>query len=225
MKPYYEHAGIVIYHGDCREILPQLDKVDLVLTDPPYGIGFDRENTSMSCGMRVDGSQRKYNAWSAPRPKGYETFNWDQEKVDYNIFNDLFNKSRQQIIWGGNYYPFPISGGWFVWDKGVVMPTLSKCELAWSNISEHIEIYRYLWAGFRKEIPEDRAHPTQKPLSLIKWCIEQAKDADTILDPFMGSGTTLRAAKDLGKQCIGIEIEEKYCEIAAQRLSQEVLPL
>ncbi len=225
MKPYYDEDGIQIFLADCREVIPTLPKVDLVLTDPPYGIGFDRENTSMSCGMRVDGSFRVYNSWKSARPKGYETKDWDQHKISTDAIDLIFKAADAQIIWGGNYYHFPISGGWLVWDKQVTMTSLSKCELAWSSVSEHIEIFRYLWAGYRKEIPEERYHPTQKPLSLMKWCLSlpSTRGFRTILDPFMGVGTTLVAAKDLGLKAIGIEIEEKYAEIAANRLRQGVL--
>ena len=219
---YYREKDIVVIHSDCRIVLPYLDPVDLVLTDPPYGIGFDRENTSMSCGMRVDGSQREYKKWSQPTPKGYETEDWDT-KPEQETFNLIFKTSKNQIIWGGNYFGFEPTGGWLVWDKEVVMPTLSKCELAWTSFLGHIEIKRYLWAGFRKEKPEDRAHPTQKPIEVMQWCILQApEDCRTILDPFMGSGTTLQAAKNLGKQAIGIEISEKHCSDAVKRLQQEV---
>jgi DNA modification methylase len=220
MKPYYEHGGITIYHGDCREILPTLPKVDLVLTDPPYGIDFGSEKESMSAGIRKDGTQRKYNEWSNPTPKKYEQFN--DIKPDQATFDLIFKASENQIIWGGNYFQLPTTGGWLVWDKMVVMPTLSKCELAWTNFMEHIEIKHYLWAGFRKEKPEERWHPTQKPIEVIQWAINVAPKHETILDPFMGSGTTLRAAKDLGRKAIGIEIEEKYCDIAVKRLQQEV---
>ena len=213
-----EHIGdATLYLGDCLEILPTLGKVDAVVTDPPYGIGFDHENVSMSCGMRKDGSQRKYNAWAGARPKGYEAKDWDV-KPDQSIFDAIFSASSDQIIWGGNYFGLPATGGWLVWDKMVTMTTLSKCEVAWTSCLGHIEIIHYLWAGFRKEKPEDRFHPTQKPAEVMQWCLGFLPGAETILDPFMGSGTTGVACANLGRHFIGIEIEEKYFDIACRRI-------
>ena len=103
------------------------------------------------------------------------------------------------------------------------MPTLSKCELAWVSFMEHTEIKHYLWAGFRKERSEERYHTTQKPLDIMRWCLQFLPEAQIILDPFAGSGTTLVAAKQEGKKFIGIEISEKYCKIARDRLKQGVL--
>lgn len=106
------------------------------------------------------------------------------------------------------------------WDKGVVMPTLSKAELAWVSFMGHTEIKKYLWAGFRKEKPEERYHTTQKPLEIMKWCLSFVEDdVKTILDPFGGSCTTLIAAEELGRKCICIEKEAKYVKICHERLA------
>jgi DNA modification methylase len=214
-------AKIELILGDCLQEMKKIpDKsIDLVLTDPPYGIGFDRENLSMSCGMRKDGSQRVYNKWTNPRAKGYETKNWDI-KPTQDVFNEIFRISKNQIIWGGNYFSLPATGGWLVWDKMVTMTSLSKCELAWTSFLGHIEIFHYLWAGFRKQKPEERYHPTQKPKEVMNWCIRFLPDIQTILDPFMGSGTTGVACKELHRNFIGIEIEPKYFEIAKRRIDQ-----
>ena len=105
-----------------------------------------------------------------PRPKKYEK--WDDTKPSKEFRSDeIFRVSKNQIIWGGNYFELPISGGWLIWDKQVVMPTLSKCELAWTSFLGHTEINRYLWAGFRKERYEERYHTTQKPLEIMMWCL------------------------------------------------------
>jgi DNA modification methylase len=208
LKPYYDEDGITIYHGDCREILPQLDRSDLLLTDPPYGIGKDGQKPS-------DGAHggRKY----------YEFLGWDGERPSQFTFALLLAAAEEHIIWGGNYFAdyLPAQMKWLVWDKGQRI-NQSDGELAWTSLGGALRICTMN----RVELMLDGAeHPTQKPLKLIKWCLEQAPNAKTIVDPYMGSGTSLRAAKDLGRTAVGIEREEKYCEIAAKRLAQGVLPL
>lgn len=207
--------------GDCLDVMRSMpDKcIDLVLTDPPYGIGFDCENESMSCGMRKDGSQRVYNKWSNPRPVGYNKKDWDNEKPSKEIFMEIFRVSKRQIIFGGNYFELPPSGSWIVWDKQVVMPTLSKCELAWVSWGGHIEIFRYLWAGFRKEKPEERFHPTQKPADLITMILQKySEPSEIVFDPFAGSGTTAIACLETGRNYILVEKEPEYVDIINKRI-------
>lgn len=211
-SPYYSEPGITIYHGDCREILPMLPKVDLLLTDPPYGIGHP-------CDFKSSGRNKLASAINYP-----------------DVINDdkPFDPSAlivfPCIIWGANYFAskLPEKSGWLVWDKERPDDLdQSTCELAWSNVVKGCRRLRYLWHGWSRAGEDELYHPTQKPVALMQWCLSLrwTKDARTILDPFMGSGTTLRAAKDLGRQAIGIEISEQYCEIAAKRMQQEVLPL
>jgi len=213
MKPYYEHAGITIYHGDCREILPELEKVDLVLTDPPYGI-------KMSQGFGG------FGGFGEPIARKQYPDIWDNDRPDPILFNFLIDGSANQIIWGGNFFAdiLPRSTHWIFWNKLQTMPTFGDGELAWTNFErKSVRMVTVEWNGLLGKEPEGRKHPTQKPLKLLLWCVTEYSELHkTILDPFMGSGTTLRAAKDLGRKAIGIEIEEKYCEIAAKRLSQEV---
>ena len=216
--PYYEHAGIVIYHGDCREILPGLPKSDLLLTDPPYGIGADADAHKRSGAVQGHGNRR------AAR-RIYEASNWDANPPDAQTIALIRGHAKYQIIFGGNFFALPASRCWLVWDKQNADNDFADCELAWTNLDKAVRKIAWLWNGFARENNEPRFnHPTQKPLGVLKWAIGQAPDrCDTILDPFMGSGTTLVAAKNLGRKAIGIEIEEKYCEIAAKRLSQEVM--
>ena len=205
MKPYYSHAGITIYHGDCREILPTLPKCDLLLTDPPYGIGRDGRRPSTS---------------SHGGHKGYEFRGWDKEIPAKATFRLMYEAATDWIIWGANYFaPFMIPGpGWLLWDKGQRIDQADG-ELAASSRKASLRIFECN----RVAIMQDGAvHPTQKLRAVMAWCLMLFPDAQTILDPFMGSGTTLVAAKNLGRKAIGIEIEERYCEIAAKRLSQEV---
>ena len=218
IKPYYQDSHCTIYHGDCREILPQLPKVDLVLTDPPYGIKQDRgANTGGRDGF---GNNIKRN------PNRYEG-GWDQERPHESTIRAILSASDNAIVWGGNYFAdlLPVNGKWLVWDKEQTMPTYSDAELAWTNLSGvSVKMFRYNGSGLMAK-EKNRQHPTQKPVSLILWCLRFFPDVKTILDPYLGSGTTLVAAKQLGKKGTGIEINEKYAEIAARRLQQEYLPL
>lgn len=212
MKPYFEEGGIVIYHGDCREILPALPKVDLVLTDPPYGIGAAKRGT---IGTSKNG-----------QVKDYGKSDWDNEPPPAWIWGLLAEKSIHQIIFGGNYFPVSPSSCWLVWDKDNT-GDFADAELAWTNLAKAVRLLKWRWNGMLQEDmahKEYRDHPTQKPVAVMKWALSQAPDTvRTVLDPFMGSGTTLVACKQAGLQCIGIEREEKYCEIAARRLAQGVL--
>ena len=207
IEPYYQHAGITIYHGDCREILPELEPVDLVLTDPPYGIGESRNDNGSRGLLAV--------------PKNYPIESWDDEAPQW--FADMMPFGKNHIIWGGNYFDLPPQSKWLIWDKINGKTDFADCEMAWTDLQGATRLIQHQWNGMMRVGKEHRQHRTQKPRNLMRWCIQEAGEPQTILDPFMGSGTTLRAAKDLGRQAIGIEIEEKYCEIAANRLRQEVL--
>jgi hypothetical protein len=209
VKPYYEHAGITIYHGDCREVLPGLEVVDLVLADPPYGI--NHPTTYKTNGRDCLAECRDY-----PPVFG-----------DDEPFDPTWLLGWPCILWGGNHYAsrLPDSGGWLVWDKERPDDLdQATCELAWSNVVRGVRRLRFLWHGMIRAGDDVLCHPTQKPVALMRWCLtlRWTRDKRVIADPYMGSGTTLRAAKDLGRKAIGIEIEERYCEIAANRLGQEV---
>jgi DNA modification methylase len=207
--PYYDDGhGIVIYHGDCREILPHLPKVDLVLTDPPYGMRWDGRLKRKS----VNGQGGTFSRFEGQTITG--------DDVAFLLDPDHL------IVWGFHHFPQHLSrGSVLVWVKKypeAYGTFLSDADVAWMSKGHGVYISPVVNpASFQNE----REHPTQKPTEIMKWCCSFYPDAQTILDPFMGSGTTLRAAKDLGRKCIGIEIEEKYCEIAARRLGQEVLDL
>jgi len=213
MKPYYEEAGITIWHGDCREILPTLPKVDLILTDPPYGIG--------------EAAGKNKSRTKLAIAKDYGDLMWDNEPPPQWVWGLLGERSKYQIIFGGNYFPLALSSCWLVWDKDNGESDFADCELAWTNLDKAVRRLRWRWAGMLQEDmahKEYRDHPTQKPVPVMKWALSQAPDTvRTVLDPFMGSGTTLVACKQAGLQCTGIEREEKYCEIAAKRLAQGVL--
>lgn len=210
MKPYYEHAGITIYHGDCREILPEIGPVDLVVTDPPYGIGeaAGKNKSRGNMAVAVD----------------YGNASWDDETVTEDLMAMVCAAAPRCAIFSGNYYLLPPSPSWLVWDKENGSNDFADVELCWTNYGTAARIRRHRWNGMIRKGHEQRWHPTQKPLDVMKWVISLCPgDPTVVLDPFMGSGTTLRAAKDLGRKAIGIELEERYCEIAARRLAQEVL--
>ena len=201
MKPYYEHAGITIYHGDCREVLPQIPKAALVLTDPPYGAGY--------AGNPILGKNRA----SVP----HKPQEWDYEQ--FSGIEHVIAAGDIAVIWGGNYYSLPPSRCWLVWYKPDALPSMADCELAWVSKDGNAQHFTWTTAATNGE---RLGHCTQKPYALMRWCIGRFPNVASVLDPFCGSGTTLVAAKWWGKSAIGIEIEEKYCEIAAKRLSQEV---
>jgi site-specific DNA-methyltransferase (adenine-specific)/modification methylase len=216
MKPYYQDSAVTIWHGDCREIAPTLGRFDLLLTDPPYGIGVKPQS--------VSGGNAK---WRGRRDtKNYGHVEWDAKPIEDSLLTACRALARWQIIFGGNYYALPPSACWLVWDKQNGDSYHADCELAWTNLDKAVRRLSFLWHGFRMATPETKWHPTQKPLAVMTWALGQAPDtALTVLDPFAGSGTTGRAAKDLGRKAVLIEREERYCEIAARRMAQEVLPL
>ena len=219
LKPYFQDKDVTIYHGDCREILPLLPKVDLVLTDPPYGKQWAR-------GVNAIGVVKYTN-------EKLENVAWDKERPAKDLFTQFIEISTNQIIFGGNYftdYLYP-SNCWIIWDKlgdfkrGEQIP-FGDVELAWTSFKRTCKKYTLRVQGFVNDSQDIRVHPTQKPTEVMQMILQDFSGAtDLILDPFMGSGTTLRAAKNLGRKAIGIEIEEKYCEIAAKRMAQTVMEL
>ena len=218
IKPFYQDEWSTIFLGDCREILPQISKVALLLTDPPYGIGADssmykvaRTKSGIACAEKHD----------------YGETSWDT-KIDQPLIKLITESSNNQIIWGGNYYAdwLPASSCWLVWHKEI-NGNFADCELAWTSFKTAVRYFKWRWNRMLQEDmkhKEERVHPTQKPLPLMKWAIANyAKPGDVILDPFMGSGTTLVAAKALGFKSTGIEQREDYCLATIRRLSQTVM--
>lgn len=215
MKPYYDHAGITIWNCDCREILPALPKCDLLLTDPPYGMNLNTDNSRFSGGTAGNMAKRG----NGPGTGAGTPIIGDDVPFDPSF---LLEKGEVVILWGFNHFPQHLSQGtalvWLKRHDDAFQSFLSDAEIAWMNTGCGVYCRRDL---SNNAIANERVHPTQKPVGLMKWCIGFGKGGD-ILDPFMGSGTTLVAAKNLGRKAIGIEIEERYCEIAAKRLQQEV---
>lgn len=191
-----------LYLGDCREILPTLPKVDACVTDPPYGIGFSHDGGGKGIWSRRNESR----------------ITGDFEPFDPAPFLGF----RDVLMWGGNHFAerLPSSAGWLIWDKklGLKEDNFSDCEIAWHKRGTRAMVYRKLWNGLlAHEIGERRQHIMQKPIDLMKWSLSFVEGA-TILDPFMGSGTTGVACVKLGRKFIGIEIEPKYFDIACRRI-------
>lgn len=199
-----------LYLGDCREILPTLGKVDAVVTDPPYGIGADKGKQGAIPFKGGKPVERQY----------YPENTWDNERPAKEIFDAMRACSAHQIIWGGNYFAdwLPAQGRWLWWDKCQTMPSYGDGELAWTNLNATTP-KKFVLANnklFAQRVERD--HPTQKPLELMKWCLEFISSARVICDPFMGSGTTGVAAVKLGRSFVGIEREPSYFDIACCRI-------
>ena len=208
IRPYYEHAAITIYHGDCHEVLPVLQGIEAIVSDPPYGMSWDGKVTRGKNGTGSTGPTRHYGT---------------SVIGDNTPFEPSFLLGYPEVLlWGFNHFPSALTRGTaLVWlkryDTGFGS-FLSDAEIAWLNKGHGVYCKRDVSLQGESDV---RLHPTQKPLGIMKWCLGFI-EAAVIADPYMGSGTSLEAAKALGRKAIGIEIEERYCEIAAKRLSQEV---
>lgn len=221
MTPYYSDESVTIYHGDCRDVLPGIDSgsVALVLTDPPYGVN-----------ERTDRRSKGRSALAAAHD--FPPVHGDDEPFDPS----LLLRFPRLVLFGANYFAerLPASSSWVVWDKVAGLDSKREVgfndnadvELAWTNLGGPARLVPHRWMGLIRESEhsERRLHPTQKPVALMAKLIERyTNPGDLILDPYMGSGSTLRAAKDCGRRAIGVEYEAAYCEVAARRMGQEVL--
>lgn len=189
LRPYHEEAAVTIYHGDCRQILPMLGRFDLLLTDPPYGIGEGMKAARRTKTAKPDAR------WRGRGCTDYEAGEWDDEPVPAWLMELARSMCDKQIIFGGNYYHLPPCKGPLVWDKENGDSDFADGEMAWNNLGCALRIKRHLWAGMRRLGNETREHPTQKPLAVIQWALSLAGDVETILDPWAGSGTTGHAAE------------------------------
>lgn len=195
-----------LYLADCREVLPTLAPADALVTDPPYGIG-------------------ETNARNLSRARGghatdYGHFEWDHGTAP-DALQLAIGQAKWAVVFGGNYYTLPPTSCWLVWDK-LNSGDFADCELAWTNLPKAVRRLRYLWNGMIKAAGETRGdHPTQKPVGVMKWTLQQLPaNTNTILDPFMGSGTTGVACVQLGLKFTGIEREPTYFEAACRRIEE-----
>lgn len=189
-----------LYLGDCAEVLPTLPAVDAVITDPPYG-------TADLWKPKNVPSRRKWHLFGEG-----EILAWDRPHDSVLSLPDL---AKAVIIWGGHHYALPINRGWLVWNKIIRNFSSGVCELAWTNLSIPIDAFDYSHGQLSHEGKE---HPTQKPVPLMKWCLEKAGMPAVTLDPYMGSGSTGVACVNMGLQFIGIEQEIRYFDIACRRI-------
>lgn len=204
--PRVEHIGLAtLYLGDCREIMPALERPDAVITDPPYGIGKDGQ-------VRTTGGHGGR--------KAYDFLGWDQNRPDPQWLRAISMFADVVVIWGGNYFAdcFQPTGKWLVWDKNQRI-NQSDGELAWTSLAGALRIFDKNRVALMQDGAE---HPTQKPVALMRWCIKQARvpPGGTILDPYMGSGSTGVAAVEMRHPFIGIEIEPRYFDVARRRIEQ-----
>ncbi len=201
-----EIGNATVILGDCIEILPTLGKFDAVVTDPPYGIGEARKNNASRGKLAV--------------AKDYGISDWDDQPITKESVDLLRNISKWQIIFGGNYFELPPAKCWLIWDKENGESDFADAELAWTNLNKAVRLKRYMWNGMLRANKELRGdHPTQKPIGIMKWVISHLPtDVLTIIDPYMGSGTTGVACMEMDKAFVGIERERKYFDIACKRI-------
>lgn len=218
MKPYYEHDGIAIYNAPFQAV----DGCTLVLADPMYG---NNVNTSGKSSRRCD---RSFKGCSL------EGKDWNLLASDSDAFDPApLLDYPEVVIWGANHFcsRLPDASKWIVWDKrnGGSSDDNADCELAWTNIPGPVRLYSHLWRGWIRAGEENisrsgaKLHPFQKPVALMRFILSLSKTSGSVLVPYMGSGPELVAAKEIGRSVIAFEIEERFCEIAAKRLRQEVL--
>jgi site-specific DNA-methyltransferase (adenine-specific)/modification methylase len=199
-------GNATLYLADCMDALLTIGKVDAVITDPPYGIN--------------ENSKKVASRGKLATPKDYGEFNWDKDPAPKEIIDLCRQISTYQAIFGGNYFELPPTSCWLVWDKLNGTNDFADCELAWTNWNKAVRRIQWRWNGMIRQGNEERYHPTQKPLAVMKWVIDLCPKSDLMLDPFMGSGTTGVAAIQMGRKFIGIERELSYFEIACERIEQ-----
>lgn len=221
-EPFYKDELTTIYCGDAEKLLKEIGKVDAIVTDPPYGISAAKKG-------RVGGGKNNTAFSSKAKAGDYITEftpkDWDAKTPPASMFKALMQCSKHQIIFGGNYFGLPGTSCYLVWDKENGTTDFADCELAWTNLHKAVRKLTYRWNGLLQEDQgnkEIRRHPTQKPVAVMEWCIKQLPKVDLILDPYMGSGSTLIAARRLGIKNIGIDLDPEYCEIAKKTICGEL---
>lgn len=220
--PYYDDGLITIFCGDSRSIVPMMPTFDLLLSDPPYGINVAKKGTVGTTAK--PGNKRKGWAVKAPCTE-FGAVTWDTKQPPAWELQMLLSHSREAVLWGGNFYEaLDRASCWLVWDKVNGTTSFADCELAWTNYKKAVRMFRWRWNGMLQQDmknKEKRVHPTQKPVALMEWCIGHAKAPRSILDPYMGSGSTLIAAQRKGIRAVGIDMHAGYCAAAVERLKAD----
>lgn len=207
-----------LYHADCLEVFPLLPKADLVIADPPYGINENHKKNATRGGPVGGKDSGKYTV----RPTDYGDYDWDSQPASPEEIAATIAAGKRCIIWGGNYFSLPPVTGWLVWDK-INTGDFADCELAWSNLPIAVRQFRHMWNGMLRdsERNEPRVHPTQKPIALMKWCIQRMKEAPKlVVDPYMGSAPVGVACMDMDIRYIGIEKMRRNFDIACERIDR-----
>jgi len=214
-------GNATLYLGDMLQIAPSLEKGDLCIADPPYGIGeSSRKNATRGkpFGSRVDGKNTK---GTFVPPVDYGVYEWDGKPASAEQIAAIIAAAPLSIIWGGNYFALPPRSKWLVWDK-LNSGDFADAELAWTNFGGAVRVFRHMWNGMLRDSERGlpRVHPTQKPIALMAWCIEQCglEPNSLIVDPFMGSASVGIAAHKAGHRYVGIEINEHYFQAACERI-------
>jgi DNA modification methylase len=201
----------VLYEGDCMAVMPTLGKVDAIVTDPPYGIGEGVAKTKSR--------QRTANSNAAADQNRYVGGEWDNLPASARHIETIRRISTHQIRFGGNYFEgLGPTSCWLIWDKQNGANDFADCEMAWTNLTKAVRRIYWRWNGMIRKGDDVREHPTQKPVGVMRWCLTHIPDAETILDPFMGSGTTGVACVKEGRKFIGIELDPDYFDIACKRI-------
>lgn len=200
----YVFGDATLYLGDCADVLPSLQCVDAVITDPPYGIGENDKKVASRGKLAL--------------PKDYGSFDWDRSAPTRAVIDAVRSSAKWAALFGGNYFELPPTSCWLVWDKLNGDNDFADCELVWTNWPKAVRRIQWMWNGMIRVGGEERFHPTQKPLQVMAWVVDLCPKSDTIIDPFMGSGTTGVAAMSRGKKFIGIEKDRRYFDIAVDRI-------
>lgn len=223
-----EKPKIEIIYCDCNDYMKNINNkfFDLAIVDPPYGINMAQDIIKVRR-MKKPTHKRRIIYNKTYDTKKYIKKDWDNSPPKKEYFQELFRISKNQIIWGGNYFQLPISSGWIFWDKVVpIEVNFSHGELAWTSFSKRLLQFTYAWSGFNKKagaLDRNRIHPTQKPIELYKWVLKNySKENESIIDTHLGSGSSAIAAFIFNQDFVGLEIDKDYYEIAVNRISRVI---